>query len=194
MFTTCILLAAGAASRMKTDKLSLPYKGQRLFDCALAPFVDSPLIDEIIVVVNPGFRLPVEASKCRAVVNADYLDGLGASLRTGVAAAASEADIFLVALADMPELTEEILTTIIEAFRRSDKQILVPVYQQRNGHPVVFAQSCKEKLLKLEGDVGARTLIRDHPELVEYFPTEHRAVVFDIDTPEDIELGRKSED
>jgi len=60
---------------------------------------------------------------------------------------------------------------LIEAFRRSGKQILVPVYEERNGHPVIFAGACRANLLRLTGDQGARQMIREHLELVEYFET-----------------------
>jgi hypothetical protein len=88
----------------------------------------------------------------------------------------------------MPEITAEIVTTLIEAFRRSGKQILVPTYQQRNGHPVIFAGVCRPNLLQLTGDQGARQMIREHPELVEHFETPQRAVVIDVDTPEDLRM------
>ena len=190
MFTSGILLAAGSANRMGTDKLELPYKGRRVIDRALAPFVASRLIDELIVVVRPGFQLRLSEAKCRVVVNADHQEGLGSSLRAGVTAASAAADAFAVSLADMPELSAEIITALVEAFGRGDKQILVPVYEQRHGHPVIFAAACREDLLQLGGDLGARTMIRQHPEMVQYFPTQHRAVVYDLDTPADLELKR----
>jgi molybdenum cofactor cytidylyltransferase len=186
MFTSGILLAAGSAARMGADKLLMLYRAQRLIDCALAPLVDCRLIDEVIVVMRPDFRLPVDDPKCRIVLNPDHREGLGASLRVGVGAANAAADAFVLSLADMPEITDEIVTTLIEAFRRSGKQILVPVYEQRNGHPVVFAGACRDDLLRLTGDLGARQMIREHPELVAYFETSQRAVVVDVDTPADL--------
>jgi len=190
MFTSGILLAAGSASRMGTDKLELPYKGRRVIDHALAPFVESSLIDELIVVVRPGFQLQVNEPKCRVVVNADHQEGLGSSLRAGVTAAKAAADAFVVSLADMPELSVEIIAALIEAFGRGGKRILVPVCQRRHGHPVIFAGACRGDLLQLGGDLGARTMIQEHPEMVQYFPTQHRAVVYDLDTPVDLQLKR----
>jgi molybdenum cofactor cytidylyltransferase len=186
MFTSGILLAAGSATRMGTDKLQLPYNGRRLIDCALEPLANCRLIDEVIVVVRTGFQLRVEETKCRIVVNPDHREGMGSSLRTGVAAASQAADAFVVSLADMPELSVEIVTTLIEAFCRSGKSILVPVYEGRHGHPVVFAASCRPDLLRLGGDLGARSIISEHSDTVEYFPTQHGGVVRDVDTTEDL--------
>jgi molybdenum cofactor cytidylyltransferase len=188
MLASGILLAAGSATRMRTDKLQLRYKGQRVIDRAVAPFVASRLIDEVVVVVRPDFRLSLDDPKCRVVVNADHREGMATSLRAGVSAAKETADAFVVSLADMPELSAEIIAAVLEAFCRSGKPILVPVYQGCHGHPVVFGRSCREDLLRLHGDVGARLMIREHPELVEYFPTQDRAVVYDVDTAEDVAL------
>jgi CTP:molybdopterin cytidylyltransferase MocA len=212
MFISAILLAAGSATRMGADKLLLPYQGRRLIDRALAPLAACPLVDEVLVVVRPDFppllanregEAPAEpptpprphntidtplayGPKCRLIVNPDHQEGMGTSLRTGVRAASPAADAFVVALADMPDLTVEIVTTLIEAFCRSGKQILVPAWAGRNGHPVVFAAACRDDLLCLTGDAGARALIAAHPERVAYLPVPHRAVIHDVDTPADI--------
>ena len=185
MFTSCIFLAAGTSSRMNADKLSLDYNGDTVFNQALTPFTRSPLVDEILVVVHSAFALPVEHEKCKVVVNNYYQEGMGSSIRVGVAAASNKADTLLIALADMPKMNEEIIAEVIDAFQKSNKPILVPTHKGRTGHPVVFAGRFKDDLLKLKGDIGARMLIRDDPTFVEYFPTKHRGVIFDVDTPDD---------
>lgn len=187
MFTSAILLAAGSGTRMGADKLLLPYRGRRLIDHALTALVDCLLVDEVLVVVRPDFSFRTDEPKCRVVVNPDHRQGMGTSLRAGVQVANAAADAFVLSLADMPEITGEIVTTLIEAFGRSGKRVLIPVYDQRNGHPVVFAGDCREELLRLSGDVGPRTFIAAHPEMVAYYPVLHRGVVHDVDTPADMQ-------
>jgi molybdenum cofactor cytidylyltransferase len=186
MFTSGILLAAGSATRMGAEKLQLLYRGRRLIDRALASLVGCRLIEEVVVVVRPDLRLVADHPKCRMVVNPDHGEGMGSSLRTGVAAANPVAEVFVVSLADMPELTAEIVTELIEAYANCGKKILVPMYQGRHGHPVVLAGSCRSELLGLGGDVGARQIIEAQADRVEYFETPYRAVVYDVDTPEDL--------
>lgn len=186
MYVSGVLLAAGSSTRMGRDKLSLRYNGQLILHRSLAPLIGSPLVNEVIVVVNPSFSLPIDRASCTVVVNPDAHCGMASSLRTGVMAASALADAYLVSLADMPAITEALITTLVEAYRRSDKKILVPVHEGRNGHPVIFGSECKEQLLRIEGDVGAREIIRDCPEMVERVPVDDLGVVFDIDTPEDM--------
>ncbi|MFH1420114.1 MAG: nucleotidyltransferase family protein [Planctomycetota bacterium] len=183
MYISGILLAAGRSTRMGTDKLSLCYKGQPILHRSLAPLISSPLVSEVIVVVNPSFSLPIDRVSCTVVVNRDARSGMASSLRTGVKAASALADAYLVSLADMPAITEALITTLVGAYRRTDKKILVPVYEGRNGHPVIFDSEYKGRLLRIEGDVGAREIIRENPEMVECVPVDDPGVVFDVDTP-----------
>jgi len=209
MFISGILLAAGSSTRMGADKLLLPYKGRRLIDRALAPLVDCRLINEVIVVVRPDFHPLVRESllappptdplvresllapspnahKCRLVVNPDHRQGMGTSLRNGVQAANPAADAYVLSLADMPDLTPDIVATLIDAFYASGKAVLIPVFDQRHGHPVIFAAACRAELLRLSGDAGPRAFIAAHPELVAYHPVPHSAILRDIDTPADL--------
>ncbi len=189
MYISGVLLAAGRSSRMGTDKLSLHYNGLPILHRALAPLIGSPLVNEVIVVVNLNFKLPVNRASCTIVVNKNADSGMASSLRTGVMAASATSDAILVALADMPAITEALITTMVEAYNRSGKKILVPVYEGRNGHPVLFDSECKGQLLEIEGDIGAREIIRDHPELVELVPVDDPGVIFDIDSPENLTGG-----
>ncbi len=190
MYVSAILLAAGRSTRMGTDKLSLCYRGQPILHRSLEPLIASPLVSEVIVVVNPGFSLPIDREGCTVVVNHEADSGMASSLRAGITAASAAADAYLVCLADMPAITEALIATLVEAYRRSDKKILVPVYQGRNGHPVIFSSKCKDMLLRLEGDVGARETIRENPEVVDYVSVDDPAVVFDVDTPGDLTHGQ----
>jgi CTP:molybdopterin cytidylyltransferase MocA len=133
-------------------------------------------------------QVPIEDAKCRIVVNPEHDEGMGASFRAGIAAVRSNADAFVLALGDMPEITVEIIDSLAAVFRQSGKRIVVPDFEGRNGHPVIFDGSLREELLQLGGDTGARRLIHNHPELVGTFRTKHRGVVYDVDTPEEVSL------
>ncbi|MCP4592187.1 MAG: nucleotidyltransferase family protein [bacterium] len=189
MYISAILLAAGRSTRMGADKLSLPYKGQPLLHRSLAPLISSALVSEAIVVVNPSFAAPLVRAGCTVVVNHDAHTGMASSLRTGVMAASALADAYLVSLADMPEIGQSLIATLVEAFVRSARKILVPIYEERQGHPVILDSQYRERLLRIDGDVGAREIIRENPEAVERVPVDDSGVVFDVDTPANLADG-----
>lgn len=189
MHVVAILLAAGSSRRFGGEKLLAPYRGRPLIEHALAALTSSPGVDTTIVVVHPRFPVPPERPRCRFVINPEHEEGMGSSLRAGVRAAPAETDAYLVALADMPAIGPELIASLIACYRAAGKRIVVPVYQGRRGHPVMISGALREALLAISGDVGAREIIRQHPEWVGGFETEDGAVVYDVDAPADLEAG-----
>jgi molybdenum cofactor cytidylyltransferase len=188
MHVTAVLLAAGSSRRFKADKLMAPYRGRALFLHALDALVSTTLIAETILVVTPRFTPPGGLGRCRVVVNPDHDEGMGSSLRAGIFAAPLDAEAFVIAMADMPALTPDLIGSLIDYAEKSPKGIITPVYKGQRGHPVVIKAHLRSLLLGIEGDVGAREIIERHPETVGFFETDDPAVVFDVDTPDD--LGR----
>jgi molybdenum cofactor cytidylyltransferase len=182
-----LLLAAGASRRFGSDKL-------------LAPLADGvpvavhafrhlrPAVDEVIAVVRPGNgplaeRLRREGAE--VVICADAERGLGASLASGVRAS-SEAQGWLVALADMPWIRPATVQAVAEALR-SGAPLAAPVYRGRRGHPVGFAAEFRAALLELDGDEGARAILAGHPERLRRVDREDAGVLRDVDEPGDLE-------
>jgi molybdenum cofactor cytidylyltransferase len=187
MRVVAILLAAGSARRFGGEKLLFQWRGRPLFEHALDALTSSPGIGTAIVVVQPRFPAPRGWPRCRFVVNPDHEEGMGSSLRAGVRAAPEDADAYLVALADMPRITPELIASLIACYVAAGKPIVVPVHRGRRGHPVMMSRELREPLLAITGDVGAREIIHAHPEWVGEFETGDEAVVFDVDVPEDLE-------
>ena len=66
---------------------------------------------------------------------------------------------WLIALADMPWVTSDLINTMID---RVSKQhdIVAPRFNGKRGQPVAFGAAWVEKLMALEGDIGARELLK----------------------------------
>ena len=60
----------------------------------------------------------------------------------------------------------------------------MPVAGDRRGNPVLFSHQHAAELRELTGDVGARTLLRRHEDLVVEVELEDEGVLLDLDTPE----------
>ena len=186
MQIAAILLAAGSSVRFGRDKLFVTYKGRELYAHALSALCASSCIDEVVVVVRPCFAIPRGWPRCRFVVNPDHAEGMGSSLRTGIGATAADTNAFLIALADMPEVTSGLVDALVAEFRNGEKKIIIPVCRGRRGHPVVVSGKLRSALLACGGDMGARQLVHDHLEMVGHFVTENEAVLFDVDMPDDM--------
>lgn len=186
MRVTAIVLAAGSSRRMGADKLRLAWRGSPVLTRAVTPLAQSPRIDEVLVVVQPEREPPPLPDRVRRVPNPAHATGMASSLVAGVCAASDASDVLLLALGDMPGLSPPLLARLLDAFAADPRPILVPVFGGRRGHPVLFDRSCRDLLLALRGDSGARGVLRDRPEQVFELPVDDPAVLFDVDTPADL--------
>jgi CTP:molybdopterin cytidylyltransferase MocA len=120
------------------------------------------------------------------VVNDRWGDGIGSSLRTGLAALSDlRADCVVVALVDQPHVTREIVDRLIAA--PDDAIAVVASYAGRPGNPVRLHSSIWPEVSALAvGDVGARAWMRTRPDLVTSVACDDLGSDDDLDTPDDL--------
>ncbi len=187
---SAILLAAGESKRMGRPKQLLAWQGKTLLEHILESLLSSD-VDEIILVLGheaDRIRSSLPALPITITINPDYRQGMASSLRRGLAAMDPASEAFLLCLADQPGIGPEIMNTVIRTFRLADPRrgIVRPVYRGRRGHPVLIgAQYLKEALQLLQGDVGARQILLNHPEDILDVEMEGDVILKDIDTPEE---------
>jgi molybdenum cofactor cytidylyltransferase len=145
-----------------------------------------------VIVVTGHQRERVEAALAGLPVtfvhNPSFADGLGTSLRTGVAALPAEVDGVIVCLGDMPQVDAALIDRLVRAFD-PDKGalVVVPTIDGQRGNPVAWSRRFFPDLMAVEGDVGARHLIGRHAEAVTEVALNGKAALTDIDTPEALE-------
>jgi molybdenum cofactor cytidylyltransferase len=186
-----VVLAAGRSSRMGgPNKLLAEITGRPLVRIVAEAVLASRARPVIIVTGHQRERvegvlagLPVEF-----VHNPNYADGLGTSLKTGIAALPAEVDGTVVCLGDMPQVNAALIDRLIDAID-PDKGALVavPTIDAKRGNPVVWSRRFFPDLMTVEGDVGARHLIGRYGEAVVEVPVSDTAVLADIDTPQALE-------
>jgi molybdenum cofactor cytidylyltransferase len=132
--------------------------------------------------------LPVEV-----VHNPDFADGLGTSVRAGIAAVPAEVDGAIVLLGDMPQVDARLIDRLIGAFDPDrGALVVVPTFEGKRGNPVLWSRRFFPDLMAIDGDVGARHLIGHYGEAVAEVPVEGKAALVDVDTPEAL-VGVKAE-
>ena len=186
-----LVLAAGRSSRMGgPNKLLADIGGRPLVRIVVEEALASRA--RPVIVVTGHQRERVEAALAglavKLVHNPHFADGLGGSLKTGVAALPAEVDGVIVCLGDMPQVDAGLINRLIGALD-PDKGalIVVPTIDGKRGNPVVWSRRFFAELMAVEGDVGARYLIGRYPEAVADVPLSGTAVLTDVDTPEALE-------
>lgn len=179
-----LLLAAGASSRMRgADKLLQEIDGVALLRRqALVALSSGCAVWVCLSQGRPARLAALEGLDLTVVEVADAGDGMAASIRTGVAALPPLTRAVVVLPADMPEITAQDLAVVIAGF---DGQALVQGCSENGdpGHPVLFPARVFPELLALEGDQGARSVLRAHGVIRVALPEAH--ALTDLDTPED---------
>lgn len=183
-----ILLAAGHARRFGADKLLQPLDGQPLA-CVSAARLQQVL--PTIAVVRPTQRELIDRFAAQGVPcvilpssAAASEEGMGASIAAGVAARA-DAKGWLIALADMPFIQPATIARVLAALRNG-AAIAAPLCQGQRGHPVGFAAAFGDALRGLQGDVGARDLLRRQAANITPVMCDDSGIFADIDTPDDL--------
>ncbi|MEX2520423.1 MAG: nucleotidyltransferase family protein [Paracoccaceae bacterium] len=171
------------------DKLLEPVGGLALLRHAANALAASQA-DELVVVLRPGDdarRAALEGLAVRIVENAQAAEGMGASIRAGMAAISSGADAALIALADMPEIAAGDIDALIAAYDAEEGREIIRAAASDGapGNPVLFGRRFFEPLRALEGDEGARGILAAHADLIRLVPLEANAARTDLDTPED---------
>ena len=126
----------------------------------------------------------------RIVVNHKYGQGMATSLRTGLAALSENTDAALIVLADQPFIRPETLDRIIDQYRQSDAQIVIPIFQGSRGNPVLLDRSVFDEVMALQGDIGCRAIFGNHLEGIVKAEVDDIGILLDIDSKEDYERLR----
>jgi molybdenum cofactor cytidylyltransferase len=189
-----VVLAAGRSSRMGgPNKLLAEIGGRPLVRIVVKEVLTSRV--RPVVVVTGHQRERVESALAglpvRFVHNPQYADGLGTSLKAGIAALPADVDGAIVCLGDMPQVDAALIDRLIGVID-PDKGALVavPTIDGKRGNPVVWSWRFFADLMAVEGDVGARHLIGRYAEAVVEVPVSGTAALTDIDTPEALEAVR----
>jgi CTP:molybdopterin cytidylyltransferase MocA len=181
-----IVLAAGASTRFGSAKQLVRIAGRPMLHATVTRAVE---VAGNAVSVVLGARAEELApllshSPASIVINRDWREGLGSSIRAGVARVPAACSGVMLLLADQAAVTAEDLRRLAGAWRRQPAYVAAAVYGATVGVPAIFPRSTFSELLQLRGDQGARALIQRNPDRLVRVPMESAGI--DIDTPEDL--------
>lgn len=94
-------------------------------------------------------------------INERWQVGLSTSLHTAISALPEDTPGALIVPGDMPFMTPELIDRVAEMALRTAR-ICFPVVDDRKGHPTAIPRGYFPRLLQVEGDVGAREIVREH--------------------------------
>jgi molybdenum cofactor cytidylyltransferase len=181
-----IVLAAGASTRFGSPKQLVRVNGRPLLHAVVSRAVEVAGHSVTVVLgANAAELAPLlKHTPASVIVNRDWSEGMGSSIRTGVARLPGSCGGVMLLLADQAAVTTEDLRRLISAWRRQPEYIVAAQYRGTTGAPAIFPRTSFVDLTGLRGDSGARSVFMRNPDRVVRVPMDSAAL--DIDTPEDL--------
>lgn len=162
--------------------------GQPIIEAVLDNLREAP-VDEVIVVVGADaerLREVCERYGVRSVANEEWERGQSTSVLAGLRACDKKSRAAVILLGDQPFVGADAVERLVAAFAEG-ANVAVATYGGKRRNPVLFSREVWPLLeAELAGDEGARSVLRQHPELVVEVPCEGVGDPTDVDTREDL--------
>ena len=185
-----IILAAGGSSRLGEPKQVIQWRGHTLIWHAVRA---ADGLDPVAVVIGEAageLRRALKKEPVEIIVNADWEAGQSSSVRIGLEAIPPEAEAVVFLLADMPFVTQELVSALVQRYHQTLAPLVATWAGGRRANPVLFDRETFSDLRELKGDQGGRAIFRRFErEFVEW----DDPVLLDVDTPEDLERLKSME-
>ncbi len=208
-----VILSGGASQRMGSPKALLPYQGrpflEHLLDVTRHPKITARRV--VLGVHAEPIAKAVHLAADEVVINADWQKGQLSSIQAALKSLPADFEGMLLCLVDHPlisaNLVGDLIDTfyssnasanlvgdLIDTFYSSNAPIVLPVFEGRRGHPVIFSAKLFSELQAAPLDVGARAVVWAHRSEICQFPTNEEGCVLNLNDPETFARVTRSED
>ncbi len=179
----CIVLAAGSSVRFGSPKQLAEFQGKSLIQIAI-DVANASKADYVFLVLGNSSSEILEnllMGRAQVVFNKDFQQGISSSIKNGVANLPDDSLGVIIMVADQPHLTPQHLDLLIERFLKSPGNMIALSSNGEARNPVIIPYAMVQDLQVLEGDEGARALIKNNPGTI-LLEVSDPKVFADVDT------------
>jgi CTP:molybdopterin cytidylyltransferase MocA len=181
-----VILSGGASRRMGSPKALLSYQGRSFLE-HLLDVARHPKIASRRVVLGPDaepIAKEVNLAADEIVINEEWEKGQLSSIQAAIQSLPPQTEGLVLFLIDHPLISSTLVDELIDTFYTSGKSIVVPVYEGRRGHPVIFSSALYEELMKAPLETGARSVVWAHSGEVQIVQTNEEGCVLNLNDPD----------
>lgn len=182
---SCILLAAGASTRFGSPKALVRIGANSIIERILAMLLDTKASEVIVVLGADAEKISSKIPKnsgIKIVLNENYSQGQTSSFKAGLTNLDSNTEGILLLPVDMPFIKKETINLLIETFLKNTYLIVVPTYENKNGHPPIFSKRLFRDFKDLKNDEPLSTLSRKHEKETLKLPVNDPGVIRSFNT------------
>lgn len=191
-----MILAAGESKRMGKLKLLLPFGEKTIIETIIDKIFHSEVEKVLVVLGSNGEKIEekIKNLPLKIVYNPDFRSGMLSSVQKGFRTLPEDTEAVLVVLGDQPSISSATIDKIINAYKKTGKGIVLPVYNNERGHPVLIDTKYQDEVQNLSPDIGLRGTVYNHPEDILEVEVDTPGVLQDIDDMEDYKKELKSKE
>jgi molybdenum cofactor cytidylyltransferase len=184
--TGIIILAAGNSTRMGEPKQLMMYKNKTFLQHIIGE-AKNALLDPVICITGYKENLitkSISGMGVSVVYNMYWPEGMGSGISAGIKQLLlSDVDSVVLAVSDQPYVSADLFRTMTEWKDKSGKGIVACTYAGTLGTPVLFTKDYFDRLQSLNGNNGAKNIVKIN--LPDVCPVEFEKGSVDIDTKQD---------
>jgi len=183
-----VILSGGASRRMGSPKALISYQGASFLEHLLS-VTRHPAIGVRRVVLGPDaveISQQVKLAAGEIVINKDWEQGQLSSIQAAVRSLPAGTEGMLLCPVDHPLVSARLVNSLIVTFLETRAPIVLPLYEGRRGHPVIFSASVYEELLRAPPETGARAVVWAHKNGVQEVSTTEEGCVLNLNDPDAI--------
>jgi molybdenum cofactor cytidylyltransferase len=181
------ILAAGESRRMGRPKALLTFHGKTFAEHLVSATRHERVgLTRIVLGAQAEeIRSQLPFDPAWILENQDWQQGQLSSIQAAVCSLPPGAtEGLIVCPVDHPLISNFLVAQLIQEFDSAEKQIVLPTYLRKRGHPVIFRASLYEELLAASPQVGAREVVWAHAQDVAEVETGEEGVVLNLNDPE----------
>ncbi|MGB2590678.1 MAG: nucleotidyltransferase family protein [Candidatus Acidiferrum sp.] len=184
-----VILSGGASRRMGSPKALLSYQGRPFLEHLLDVARHSKIGARRVVLGADAEPISkeIKLSPDEIVVNKDWEKGQLSSVQAALRSLPAQTDGIVLFLIDHPLISSALVDELIETFYSSGKQIVLPVYEGRRGHPVLFSSALYGELMEAPLETGARSVVWAHADQVQIVQTNEEGCVLNLNDPDTLQ-------
>ncbi len=187
-----IIPAAGVSQRMGKPKLLLSWNGQTIVE-KLVNTIKQSGVFEILVVTRPDdvdLQTILKQLPVITVIPETPPEDMKASVQRGLERIEkqfniTDQDAWMLTPADYPLVQPSTVNTILNEWKHSEADILIPVYKGQKGHPILLKWKLAKNVFNLRENEGVNSVINDEKWVQQLVSVNDSGILQDIDTPED---------
>ncbi len=180
-----VILSGGASRRMGSPKALLPFQGRPFLE-HLLDLTRHPKIAVRRVVLGAHaepIAKAIHLNPDEVVINDEWELGQLSSIQAALRSLPAGTDGLLLCLIDHPLISATLVNGLIEQFYATRAPIVLPVFEGRRGHPVVFSSAVYGELENAPVQFGARSVVWTQRDRISEYVTSEEGCVLNLNDP-----------